>query len=294
MDASTAEDALLRGEWDAALQQSKDQLTYYIARSRQRVGDAVAAAEGERLLSVYMQCIFELEQYDEVESVGVFAQSLEPLSFELALQWINFLIAMNQSEAAVEKIAAVRTQYQALLQADGGHTEPRREYARLVDALVFQVLLPSESVATVREVILSDAVLDDVSKQTLLKRVDSFVDEHVRAAESSAARAASSSSAARTESTQTNLPYAFGGATHLQPQHSPEGKRVGQLQQGERVQQAEEDSGTYVLIGTAALAVTVAAIGAIRYRDRLRDAVESVVPAISKGLADAKVALLEG
>lgn len=56
----------------------------------------------------------------------------------------------------------------------------------------------------------------------------------------------------------------------------------------------EEDSSTYVLIGSAALAVTVAVIGAVRYRNRLREAVESVVPAISKGLADAKVALFEG
>lgn len=46
-----------------------------------------SVAHSERLLSVYLQCVFELEEHDEVEAAGVFVQSLEPLSFELALQW---------------------------------------------------------------------------------------------------------------------------------------------------------------------------------------------------------------
>lgn len=79
---------------------------------------------------------------------------------------INFLIAMNQSEVAMTKIAELRAQYQTMMrQGDEGHAQLRHEYARLVDALVFQVLLPSESVATVREVIGADVVLDEVAKQ---------------------------------------------------------------------------------------------------------------------------------
>lgn len=121
--------------------------------------------------------------------------------------------------------------------------------------------------------------------QKLLERVDSFVEEHVRATtEASAARAVPSS--ARSESTQTNLPYAFGGATS-----SPvDSKRSEQASQ-KHVE--EDESSTYVLIGSAVLAATVAAIGAIRYKDQLRESVESVVPAISKGLADAKYALFD-
>lgn len=47
MDVSAVEDALLRGEWDTALQHSKENLTRYVALSRQRVGDAVpASADG--------------------------------------------------------------------------------------------------------------------------------------------------------------------------------------------------------------------------------------------------------
>lgn len=57
--------------------------------------------------------------------------------------------------------------------------------------------------------------------------------------------------------------------------------------------QQDDDASTYVMIGGTALALTFAALGAIRYKDRLRDAVEGVVPAISKGLSDAKYALFE-
>lgn len=55
----------------------------------------------------------------------------------------------------------------------------------------------------------------------------------------------------------------------------------------------DDASSTYVLIGSTALALAVAAVGALRYKDQLRDAVEGVVPALSKGLADAKYALFE-
>lgn len=84
-----------------------------------------------------------------------------------ALGRINFLTAMNQSEVALEKITALKAQHQQLLHADSGHAQHRLEYARLFDVLVFQALLPSESVATVREVIYSDEVLDEISKQVL-------------------------------------------------------------------------------------------------------------------------------
>lgn len=50
---------------------------------------------------------------------------------------------------------------------------------------------------------------------------------------------------------------------------------------------------SYALIGGTAIAVAVAAVGAVRYRDKIHEAVSQVVPAISKGLADAKYALFD-
>lgn len=41
----------------------------------------------ERLLSVYLQSVFELEKYDEVETASVIVQSFEPLLFEVSIQW---------------------------------------------------------------------------------------------------------------------------------------------------------------------------------------------------------------
>lgn len=43
----------------------------------------------ERLLSVYLQSVFELEKYDEVETASVIVQSFEPLSFEVSIQWCD-------------------------------------------------------------------------------------------------------------------------------------------------------------------------------------------------------------
>lgn len=80
---------------------------------------------------------------------------------------IKFLIAMNRLEVAFETTSALKAHYQQLLLADPQNDQLLREleYKRLFDVLVFQILLPSESVASVRETIYSDEVLDEVSKQ---------------------------------------------------------------------------------------------------------------------------------
>lgn len=36
---------------------------------------------------MYLQSVFELELYDEVETASVLIASLEPLAFDVALQW---------------------------------------------------------------------------------------------------------------------------------------------------------------------------------------------------------------
>lgn len=55
----------------------------------------------------------------------------------------------------------------------------------------------------------------------------------------------------------------------------------------------EADDCSYALIGGTAIAVAVAAVGVVQYRDKIHEAVSQVVPAISKGIADAKYALFD-
>jgi hypothetical protein len=55
----------------------------------------------------------------------------------------------------------------------------------------------------------------------------------------------------------------------------------------------EADDCSYALIGGTAIAVAVAAVGVVQYRDKIHEAISQVVPAISKGIADAKYALFD-
>uniref|UniRef100_K3X3H9 Uncharacterized protein n=1 Tax=Globisporangium ultimum (strain ATCC 200006 / CBS 805.95 / DAOM BR144) TaxID=431595 RepID=K3X3H9_GLOUD len=242
---AAVEDAFLRGEWAAALAQSKEKLMQSIVQTRQRAqeDESLAMTTDEYVHS----CIW---MYDEVETATVIVQSFDPLSFDVNMQCWG---------------------------------QPR-----VLELLVFQILLPSESIDSVRKTIYSDDVLDEVSKQHMLERVDAFVNEHVRlsaaSAPSSSARNASVQSSQVAQSSQASMSSSAtnttsGKSATSKPSH-PQA-------------QSDDDSSTYVMIGGAALALTFAAIGAIRYKDRLHEAVEGVVPAISKGLSDAKYALFD-
>ncbi|KAF1327809.1 hypothetical protein FI667_g7421, partial [Globisporangium splendens] len=299
------EDSFLRGEWAAALAQSKEKLTQSIVqvsvnvhkkmgflRCHQTIfgnGAGTTLLHRERLLSVYLQSVFELEQYDEVETAAVIVQSFERLSFEVEMQWIKFLLAMNRSGAALERINDMRLRYLCLLrETNNDALLLSLEYKRILELLVFQILLPSESIDSVRKTIYSDGILDEVSKQHMLERVDAFVSERVRSSAASA-----SSSSVRNASAQSpqiaHGTHASASATTTITTSS----RSATSKPSHLRAQSDDDSSTYVMIGGAALALTFAAIGAIRYKDRLHEAVEGVVPAISKGLSDAKYALFD-
>lgn len=56
---------------------------------------------------------------------------------------------------------------------------------------------------------------------------------------------------------------------------------------------AAPDDYSYALLGGTAIAVAVAAVGALRYRDHIHEALAGVGPAVSKGIADAKYALFD-
>lgn len=123
--------------------------------------------------------------------------------------------------------------------------------------------------------------------QQLLERVDAFVDEHVRATAAIASRPTPPARSDQTQSSSGALAHAYASATAQATNNKTQSNTAArQLRQ-------DDDANTYMMIGGTALALTFAALGAIRYKDRLRDVVEGVVPAISKGLSDAKYALFE-
>jgi hypothetical protein len=57
--------------------------------------------------------------------------------------------------------------------------------------------------------------------------------------------------------------------------------------------QATEHNSCYAVVGGTAIALAVVAAGALRYREKIHECVSSAIPALSKGLADAKYALFE-
>ncbi|KAE8963318.1 hypothetical protein PR003_g30494 [Phytophthora rubi] len=78
MEAVAAvEDAFLRGEWTQALNDSRSILAARIVQLRHEreppVDSAIMTAEEERVLSVYLQAVFELDLDDEVETATTIA-----------------------------------------------------------------------------------------------------------------------------------------------------------------------------------------------------------------------------
>ena len=54
-----------------------------------------------------------------------------------------------------------------------------------------------------------------------------------------------------------------------------------------------DDISRYVMMGGTAIVLTAAVIGTLRYRERIHACVSNAVPAICKGVADAKYALFD-
>ncbi|KAE8984458.1 hypothetical protein PF005_g23107 [Phytophthora fragariae] len=258
MEAVAAvEDAFLRGEWTQVLNDSRSILAARIVQVQLRQesenpdDSAVITAEEERVLSVYLQAVFELDLDDEVESATTIAQAFAPLPSGIAIQWSKFLVAMNRRPMATQVLRDLLESY--AVDAGGDFTSER--YATAVEVLVLQLLLPDEGIEVARQFVTGDSVLDDGAKLQLLRRIQ---------------------------------------AAHLAAQETgkvAEQSSVNGLQQ--HGEEQGDDSSCYVMIGGTAIALAVAAAGALRYREKIHECVSNAIPAISKGLVDAKYALFE-
>ncbi|CAI5734639.1 unnamed protein product [Peronospora destructor] len=250
VEAVTAiEDAFLRGEWTQALNDSRRVLTARIVSVQ------------ERVLSVYLQTIFELNLDDEVETVVTIANGCTPLPSGIATQYCNFLMAMNRRLMAKQAL-------QDLLQSftvNGRMDFSTEQYTKAVETMALQLLLSDEGIEAAQQFVAEDKVLDDEVKLQLLSRIQTM---------HSAAQETNKDSLQISSVNQTSVSTAFTGT----PQ--PTTKQ-------------DDDSSCYVVIGTAAIALAAAAAGVLRYREKIYKCISNAIPAISKGVADAKFAIFE-
>ncbi|EGZ13811.1 hypothetical protein PHYSODRAFT_562325 [Phytophthora sojae] len=280
MEAVAAvEDAFLRGEWTQALNDSRSILAARIVQHRQEeetpVGSAVMAVEEERVLSVYLQAVFELDLDDEVETAATIARAFAPLPSGIAIQWSKFLVAMNRRSMATQALRDLLECYAV----DGGVTFTTEQYTAAAEVLALQLLLPDEGIEAARQFVTGDSVLDDGAKLQLLRRLQAA---HLATQESGKV-AEQPSVANQTTRGERQLNDAF--------YQSASSGDNGLQRRGK--EQGDDDSSSYVMLGGTAIALAVAAAGALRYREKIHECVSNAIPAISKGLADAKYALFE-
>ncbi|KAG6599725.1 uncharacterized protein IUM83_13259 [Phytophthora cinnamomi] len=273
MDAVAAvEDAFLRGEWTQALNDSRSILAARIVQLRQEEDEATMTTEEERVLSVYLQAVFELDLDDEVETAATIVGALAPLPSGIAIQWSKFLVAMNRRPMATQALRDLLGSFAV----GGGENFSTEQYAAAAEVLVLQLLLPDEGIEAAREFVTGDSVLDDGVKLQLLRRIQAA---HLAAQEAG--------KVAEQTSTTTQAPT---NRTNTVSYQSASSDRNGPQQ---RSADESDDSSCYVMIGGTAIALAVAAAGALRYREKIHECVSGAIPVISKGLADAKYALFE-
>ncbi|KAL4111527.1 hypothetical protein PRIC1_003205 [Phytophthora ramorum] len=281
VDAAAVEDALLRGEWTQALNDSRSMLA---ARPLRQEDASAMTTDEERVLSVYLQAVFELDLDDEVETAATIARAFAPLPNEIAIQWGKFLVAMNRRPMAAQALRGLLGSFAV----DGGDPFSPEQYAKAAEVLALQVLLPDEGIEATRQFVTGDTVLDDAVKLQLLRRIQAA---HLAAQEASKVKGA-----VETSTTNQKSPDRSTGAVANDREvngvsyQSVSGGHTRTPNSGAGL---EDDSSCYVMIGGTAIALALAAAGALRYREKIQECVSGAIPAISKGLADAKYALFE-
>ncbi|KAG1699042.1 hypothetical protein DVH05_014414 [Phytophthora capsici] len=266
------EDALLRGEWTQALNESRSMLADRILQIRQEA--ATMTTNEERVLSVYLQAVFELDLDDEIETAMTIIQTFTPLPSGVAIQWSNFLVAMNRRSMATQALKELLSSY-------GEKSYSVEHYAKAAELLVLQLLLVDEGIDAARKFVTADPVLDDAAKLLLLQKIQAA---HLVAKEAS--KTAEEASVDRATPNRSRDAVQGG---HDAPSTLSTGFTGPQPH--DAVQ--DDDSSCYVVIGGIAIALAVSAAGALRYREKIQDAVSNAIPVISKGIADAKYALFE-
>ncbi|CEG50440.1 uncharacterized protein PHALS_00585 [Plasmopara halstedii] len=269
-NANAVENVLISGNWTRALSESRSFLTPCIMQLRQDVNSSSLrmTEEVERVLSVYLQAVFELDLDDEVETATAIVKALSPLPDDFVIKWSSFLVAMNRRMMARQCLENLLIS-QAV---DGATTLNVKHYIKAVEILVLYLLLPDDGLEAAQNFVSGNNILEDGDKMQLLRQI--------QAAHTATQEAKINSASDQTASDDP--------AHKLQSSVTKEAKGL----QHHNLKQ-ETTLNSYVMIGGAAIALTVAAIGALRYRKKMHQVASNAVSVITKGLADAKYSLFD-
>ncbi|KAG6959396.1 hypothetical protein JG687_00008808 [Phytophthora cactorum] len=153
------------------------------------------------------------------------------------------------------------------------------QYTKATEVLVLQLLLPDEGIEAARSFVTADLVLDDTTKLQLLRRIQAA---HLAAQEARKdVQASVVNQSAPNRSSTVPIEQQMNSSSFQTISTGFTGPQQHDTKQ-------DDDSSCYVMIGGTAIALAVAAAGALRYREKIHEAVSNAIPAISKGLADAK------
>ncbi|CAH0481582.1 unnamed protein product [Peronospora belbahrii] len=276
---SAIEDALLRGEWTQALNDSRSLLTARIVELPEESSNLAITmtTQEEQVLSVYLQAVFELALDDEVETAMIMAKAFSPLPSHIAIHYCNFLIAMNRRLMAKQVL-------QDLLESLTRNRDVNssvKQYVKAVEIMALQVMLPHEGIEAAQQFVTSDNVLNDEVKLQLLCQIQTMhlatQEANEDSLETLSVNQTDTTASSKLQTTDVTSQSMSTPYTRMQPSAT----------------KIDDDSSTYVIIGGTAVVLAVAAAGALRYREKIHDCISNVIPAISKGIADAKYALFE-
>ncbi|CAI5706379.1 unnamed protein product [Peronospora effusa] len=276
---SAIEDAFLRGEWTQALHDSRSMLTArMVPREDLRDCLVVLTMEEERVLSVYLQIIFELNLDDEVETVVAIANMFTPLPSDIATQYCKFLIAMNRRLLAKEVLQDLLESFSV----NGGMDISTEQYMKAAETMALHLLLPEEGIQAAQQFVAEDKMLDDEVKLQLLYRIQTM---HL------AAQEAENKDSMQTSSVDQTVKNASGNP-HV-PDATYQSVSTAFTNTQQAVTKQDDNSSCYVVIGTTAIVLAAATAGVLRYREKIHEYISNAIPAISKGVADAKFAIFE-
>ncbi|CAH0485997.1 unnamed protein product [Peronospora farinosa] len=272
---SAIEDAFLRGEWTQALHDSRSMLTARMVPVKYRCFYFLL----ERVLSVYLQIIFELNLDDEVETVVAIANMFTPLPSGIATQYCKFLIAMNRRLLAKEVLQDLLESFTV----NGGMDISTEQYMKVAETMALHLLLPEEGIQAAQLFVAEDKMLDDEVKLQLLYRIQTM---HL------AAQEAENKDSMQTSSVDQTVKNASGNP-HVPDATYQQSVSTAFTNTQQAVTKQDDNSSCYVVIGTTAIVLAAATAGVLRYREKIHEYISNAIPAISKGVADAKFAIFE-
>uniref|UniRef100_A0AAV1ULD4 Uncharacterized protein n=1 Tax=Peronospora matthiolae TaxID=2874970 RepID=A0AAV1ULD4_9STRA len=273
------EEAFLRKEWTLALKDSRRLLVARIAQRRQASREIpVMTAEEERVLSVYLQLLFEQNLDDEVDTAASVMESFAPLESRVSIQWIKFLLAMDRRLMAKQALRDFMKS-STVVERIGFCNE---EYATAAEIMVLQLVLPDEGVEAAQQFVQDQIELDEETKLQLLGRIQLAY----LAAQNANKKAMQSSSQVLPTAREMNGELMATDAAY--PFLSPASTRTQRT-----AIKNDDDISWYVVMGGTAIALAVVAVGVLRYREKIRECLLDAAPAIKKGVADSKGALFD-